>query len=295
MKPTAKLRQLLARDGLLIACGVYDALGAKIAEEAGYQAVYISGFCVEASFGYPDVGMISMTEFVDRAASVAAATERPVICDADTGFGNAVNVVRTVRELERAGVAGLHLEDQRMPKKCGAFAGKRLISKGEMLGKLHAALDARVDPDFLVIGRTDAINLPGGLDETLDRGHAYLEAGCDMILVTVPTDEHQVREICRAFGHRSVLTINESGVSPALPFAEYERLGLKLGLVTISLTFAAITAMRTAAREIMERGEIGTVMARHDDWSSVLKLVGFDTINEWSEKYADRSPEATGD
>ena len=162
MKPTAKLRQLLARDGLLIACGVYDALGAKIAEEAGYQAVYISGFCVEASFGYPDVGVISMTEFVDRAASVAAATERPVICDADTGFGNAVNVVRTVRELERTGVAGLHLEDQRMPKKCGAFAGKRLISKGEMLGKLHAALDARVDPDFLVIGRTDAINLPGG-------------------------------------------------------------------------------------------------------------------------------------
>ena len=213
--------------------------------------------------------MISMTEFVDRAASVAAATERPVICDADTGFGNAVNVVRTVRELERAGVAGLHLEDQRMPKKCGAFAGKRLISKGEMLGKLHAALDARVDPDFLVIGRTDAINLPGGLDETLERGHAYLEAGCDMILVTVPTDEEQVREICRAFGRRSVLTINESGVSPALPFAEYERLGLKLGLVTISLTFAAITAMRTAAREIRERGEIGTVMARNDDWSSV--------------------------
>ena len=117
MKPTAKLRQLLARDGLLIACGVYDALGAKIAEEAGYQAVYISGFCVEASFGYPDVGMISMTEFVDRAASVAAATERPVICDADTGFGNAVNVVRTVRELERTGVAGLHLEDQRMAQR----------------------------------------------------------------------------------------------------------------------------------------------------------------------------------
>ena len=147
-KATTKLRDLLARDRLLIAGGVYDGLGAKIVEEAAYEAVYISGFCVEASYGYPDTGMLTMTECVDRASVIAAATELPVICDADTGFGNAVNVVRTVRQFERAGVAAIHLEDQASPKRCGAMDGKQLIGKGEMLGKLHAALDARVDKDF---------------------------------------------------------------------------------------------------------------------------------------------------
>ena len=285
-RTTTKLRELLARDGLLIAGGVYDGLGAKIVEEAGYEAVYVSGFCVEASYGYPDTGLLTMSECADRAAVVAAATDLPVICDADTGFGNAVNVVRTVRQFERAGVAAIHLEDQVSPKRCGAMDGKRLIGRGEMLGKLHAALDARVDDDFLIIGRTDAINLPGGLSETLDRGHAYLEAGCDLILVTVPTTTEQVRAICEAFGDRSVLTINESRVSPVLPFAEYERLGLKLGLVTISLTFAAITAMRKAMRDIRARGGIEEVMARNDSWDSVLDLVGLDAIREMDARYA---------
>ena len=285
-RTTTKLKELLARDGLLIAGGVYDGLGAKIVEEAGYEAVYVSGFCVEASYGYPDTGLLTMSECADRAAVVAAATDLPVICDADTGFGNAVNVVRTVRQFERAGVAAIHLEDQVSPKRCGAMDGKRLIARGEMLGKLHAALDTRVDDDFLIIGRTDAINLPDGLSETLDRGHAYLEAGCDLILVTVPTTTEQVRAICEAFGDRSVLTINESRVSPVLPFAEYERLGLKLGLVTLSLTFAAITAMRKAMRDIRIRGGIEEVMAQNDSWDSVLDLVGLDTIREWDARYA---------
>ena len=284
-RTTTKLRELLARDGLLIAGGVYDGLGAKVVEEAGCEAVYVSGFCVEASYGYPDTGLLTMSECADRAAVVAAATELPVICDADTGFGNAVNVVRTVREFERAGAAALHLEDQVSPKRCGAMDGKRLIGRDEMLGKLRAALDARVDEDFLIIGRTDAINLPGGLSETLDRGHAYLEAGCDLVLVTVPTTTEQVRAICEAFGDRSVLTINESRVSPALPFAEYERLGLKLGLVTLSLTFAAITAMRKAMRDILSRGGINEVMAQNDSWDSVLDLVGLDTIREMDARY----------
>ena len=286
MKTTTRLRQRLAREGLLIAGGVYDGLGAKIVEEAGYEAVYVSGFCVEASYGYPDTGMLTMTECAGRAATIAAATDLPVICDADTGFGNAVNVVRTVREFERAGVAAIHLEDQVSPKRCGAMDGKQLIGQAEMLGKLRAALDARVDEDFLVIGRTDAINLPGGLPETLERGHAYLEAGCDLILVTVPTSAEQVRAICEAFGDRSVLTINESRVSPVLPFAEYERLGLKLGLVTLSLAFAAITAMRQAMRDIKARGGIDEVMARNDSFDSVLGLVGLDTVRAWSDRYA---------
>ena len=284
-RTTTKLRELLARDGLLIAGGVYDGLGAKVVEEAGCEAVYVSGFCVEASYGYPDTGLLTMSECADRAAVVAAATELPVICDADTGFGNAVNVVRTVREFERAGAAAIHLEDQVSPKRCGAMDGKRLVGRDEMLGKLRAALDARVDEDFLIIGRTDAINLPGGLSETLDRGHAYLEAGCDLILVTVPTNTEQVRVICEAFGDRSVLTINESRVSPALPFAEYERLGLKLGLVTLSLTFAAITAMRKAMRDILARGGINEVMERNDSWDSVLDLVGLDTIRQLDARY----------
>ena len=285
MRATSKLRKLLARDGLVIAGGVNDALGARIIEEAGYEAIYVSGFCVEASYGYPDTGMLTMTEFTDRAASIVASTGLPVLCDADTGFGNAVNVVRTTQQFERAGVAGIHLEDQLMPKKCGAFAGKQLIPKSEMIGKLHAALDSRIDPDFLIIGRTDAINMAGGLPETIERGSSYLEAGCDLLLVTVPTSEEQVRGICEAFPGQAVLTINESGVSPALPFPKYEQYGLKLGLVTLSLTFAAITAMRTAARDILKDQDISQVMARNDNWDSILELVGFSHINELSEKY----------
>lgn len=287
MSRNSRLRELLARPGLLVAPGIHDGLGARIVQEAGFDAVYISGFCVEASFGLPDMGMLTMTEVVDRAAAVADAVELPVICDADTGYGNAVNVIRTVQAFERAGISGIHLEDQALPKKCGAFPDKVLVSQAEMIGKIHAAVDARKDPDFVLIARTDAVASPGGMAETIERGLAYLDAGADLILVQIPRTLEEITESCAALRGRTCLTISENKVAPVLTFAEYEKLGLKLGLLPLSLTFCAITAMRRAARAIHEARSIHPVMNSNDGWDSILDLVQLPKVLSWSERYAE--------
>jgi len=287
MSRNRRLRELLARPGLLIAPGIHDGLGARIVAEAGFEAVYISGFCIEASYGLPDMGMLTMTEVVERAAAVADSMDLPVICDADTGYGNAVNVIRTVKQFEKAGVSGIHLEDQALPKKCGAFPNKVLISREEMVGKIHAAVDARVDPDFVLIARTDAVESPGGMTETIERGLAYIEAGADLVLVQIPRNLEEIRQSCEGLNGRTVLTISENRVAPVLTFAEYETLGLKLGLLPLSLTFCAITAMRKAARAIHQSQSIQPVMEGNDGWSSVLDLVQLPRVLEWSERYAE--------
>lgn len=286
MSRNRRLRELLARPGLLIAPGVHDGLGARIVQEAGFDAVYISGFCIEASFGLPDMGMLTMTEVVDRAAAVADAVDLPVICDADTGYGNAVNVIRTVQMFERAGISGVHIEDQVLPKKCGAFPNRTLVSKEEMIGKVHAAVDARRDPDFVLIARTDAVASPGGMAETIDRSLAYIEAGADLVLVQIPRTLEEIRQTCEGIPGKAVLTISENQVAPVLPFAEYEKMGLKLGLLPLSLTFCAITAMRRAARSIKAEGSILSVMGGNDKWDSILELVQLQRVLGWSEKYA---------
>lgn len=287
MTRNARLRELLARPGLLIAPGIYDGLGARIVQEAGFDAVYISGFCVEASYGLPDMGMLTMTEVVDRAAAVADATDLPVICDADTGYGNAVNVIRTVQMFERAGVSGIHVEDQVLPKKCGAFPNRILVPIKEMIGKVHAAVDARKDENFVLIARTDAVASPGGMPETIERSLAYIEAGADLVLVQIPRSVEEIRQTCEGIPNKAVLTISENKVAPVLTFAEYEKMGLKLGLLPLSLTFCAVTAMRKAARSIKETSSIHTVMKGNDGWDSVLDLVQLPKVLGWSEKYAE--------
>ena len=272
MKKT--MRDLLAHPGLLVIPGVHNALGAKIIEEAGFEAVYISGFAVEASYGYPDLGLLTMTEVISRAASIVEAVNIPVICDADTGYGNATNVVRTVREFERIGIDGIHLEDQALPKKCGAFTEKELISKEEMVGKLRAALDTRTNKDFIIIARTDAIAV-GGMEEAVARGHAYQEAGADAIMLQIPRSIEEIKTACTSFTKPAVLTVSESGVQPVLPFAELEAMGLKVALVPLTLTFSAITAMRHAAKEIKELGSIKPIIESNDSWDTVLALLGY--------------------
>ena len=239
---------------------------------------------IKASYGYPDTGLLTMSECADRAAVAAAATELPVICDADTGFGNAVNVVRTVREFERAGAAALHLEDQVSPKRCGAMDGKRLIGRDEMLGKLRAALDARVDEDFLIIGRTDAINLPGGLSETLDRGPRLPRGGLRPHSRHGPDHQQQVRAICEAFGDRSVAHHQRIARLAGPAFRRVRAPRTQARLVTPSLTFAAITAMRKAMRDILSRAG-STRDGAERSWDSVLDLVGLDTIREMDARY----------
>ena len=285
MKSSAsKLRELLKRKGILVAPGVHNALGAKIVEEAGFEAVYISGFAVEASYGYPDMSNITMTEMVQRAASVAQSVEIPVICDAETGFGNAINVIRAVREFERAGVAGIHLEDQALPKKCGSFPGKEVIPKEEMVGKIRAAIEARRDPDFVIIARTDAFE-SHGMGEIIARGRAYAEAGADLIQPILPLTREQIKTACSSFDKPVMVVVSETPVRIMHPFAALEEMGVKLALIPLTLTFTAITAMRRAAKEIKESGTITSIVERNDKWESVLNLVGYDRFVNLSERY----------
>ena len=182
VKPTTRLRQLLAADGLIVAPFIMNALHARIAESVGFDAVYMTGAGTSAERGFPDVGLLTMTEMTANARYIANAVNIPVICDADTGYGNALNVQRTVREYEAAGVAAIHLEDQVFPKKCGFFEGKQVVPMEEHIQKIRAALDARRDPDFVIIARCDAYAVTGW-EDTVRRCRAYREAGADLVFV----------------------------------------------------------------------------------------------------------------
>ena len=180
---TTQLRKLLARPGCVVAPGVADALAARLVARAGFEAVYMTGFGTSLTrLGMPDVGLLTATEMIDNAGRIVDASGLPVVADADTGYGNPINTRRTIRDYEKAGVAGVHIEDQAWPKRCGHLAGKRVIPTAEMVAKVKAACDARRDPDFVIITRTDAIAIEG-LDAALERGERYREAGADVLFI----------------------------------------------------------------------------------------------------------------
>ena len=192
MRKTQRLRELLASDGIVMAGGAHDAFSARLVEQAGFELCVVTGAGVAACRGYPDVGLVTLEEMTRNARYIADALTIPVIIDADNGYGNAINVVRTVKEFEHAGVSGIHLEDQVWPKRCGHMFGKTLIPKEEMCQKLKAALDAREDPDFVIIARCDAM-LVNGLDDVIDRCDAYIEAGADMLFCEVREDMDEIK------------------------------------------------------------------------------------------------------
>src|SRR3989442_9007004 len=200
MPVTTRLRELLAGPDMLVVPGAYDALSARLIAQAGFPAVTMTGLGPAASvLGQPDVGLLTMSEMLSRAAALAAVTgDLPLIADADTGYGNPINVRRTIREYERAGVAGLHIEDQVWPKKCGYMEGKQVIPIDEMVQKIRAAVDARQDSDFVIIARTDA-NAVHGLEDALHRGRAYREAGADVIFIEAPRSITELDAIAQAF------------------------------------------------------------------------------------------------
>ena len=205
----------------LVAPGAYDALSARLVEQAGFDAVYMTGFGTSASqLGRPDVGLLSGAEMVDQVRRLVEAVDRPVIADADTGYGNAINVIRTVRAYEQAGVAALHLEDQVMPKKCGHMSGKVVIPAEEMVGKIRAAVDARRDPELVLIARTDAAAVHG-LDDAIARARAYAEAGADVLFVEAPTSEDAIARVASELGDVAPLVFNwaEGGRTPPIPWS----------------------------------------------------------------------------
>jgi 2,3-dimethylmalate lyase len=251
MRPTAKPRELLAGERIVVAPFSFDAMQAKIIEQTGFQAVYMTGFGTAAARGYPDVGLVTMSEMVQNASYIASAVEVPVISDADTGYGNPLNVRRTVREYEKAGVAAIHLEDQVWPKKCGFMEGKRVIPRDEMVQKIHAALDARLDSDFVLIARTDALAV-NGMEDTLDRCRAYRGAGADLIFVDgLKTREH-IETVAKSLRGMPLL-YNGGYVS----VQEAEHLGYKV-MITAGTIFAVYKCVRDLMQELKETGRTWT-------------------------------------
>ncbi|MFL5705386.1 MAG: oxaloacetate decarboxylase [Ktedonobacteraceae bacterium] len=287
MHTTTRLRELLAQPELLVAPGAYDALSARLIAQAGFPAVYMTGFGTAASvLGQPDVGLLTMSEMVSRAAALAAVVgERPLIADADTGYGNPINVRRTVHEYERAGVAAIHIEDQIWPKKCGHMEGKQVIPLDEMVQKIRAAVDARQDPDFVIIARTDA-NAVYGLEDALHRGRAYREAGADVIFIEAPRSLEELRAIARTFPDVPLLyNWAESGKTPPLSLEEIHALGFKLVIFPVSLLFAA-THTLLSLLEVLKQGQTPTVFTeRMISFSQFTDQVGLPDIQALERRY----------
>jgi 2-methylisocitrate lyase-like PEP mutase family enzyme len=241
-----RLRELLAGPVPVPAPGTYDALSARLVEAAGFECLYMSGFGTAAGLlGRPDVGLLSGTEMVDNARRIVGAVGIPVVADADTGYGNPLNVIRTVTEYERAGVAGIHLEDQVAPKRCGHLSGKLVIPPEDMVAKIKAAVAARNDPDFVLIARTDA-RAVNGIDDALRRASAYLDAGADVLFVEAPQTEDEIERIASEFAGTPLLfNWVEGGRTPLLDLQQLGELGYRLVLFPIGPLLSATAAMRS--------------------------------------------------
>ncbi|MFJ3047772.1 oxaloacetate decarboxylase [Herbaspirillum chlorophenolicum] len=250
---TSSLAQRLRQPGIVVAPGCHDALGARIYQQAGFEAVYMTGNGLSASLlGAPDIGLLGMSEMVERGRAFAAAVDVPVIADADTGYGNLNNVVRTVRSYEAAGVQAIHLEDQVTPKKCGAMKGLALVSKEEHAEKIRIAVATRKSADFLIIGRSDA-RIPLGLDEAIARGQAYAAAGADLVLLEMLQSEEEMRRALSAID--APLMFNAvDGKTPPMNAAQFERLGFRLLSFPISATLAYTHMMQRLAEHIRATG-----------------------------------------
>jgi carboxyvinyl-carboxyphosphonate phosphorylmutase len=269
-----------------LAPGAYDPLSARVIEEAGFEAVYVTGSGVSVGhLGLPDIGLATMTEVVDQVRRVAACVELPVIADADTGYGNALNVRRTVREYEAAGAAGLHLEDQEFPKRCGHLEGKRVIDAETMVGRIRAACEARRDPDFVVIARTDARAVLG-LPEAIRRAEAYRAAGADVLFVEAPVGEEEVAAVARALaGALLLVNLGGGGKTPMLPAARLEALGYRLAIYPAELQKAAIRAMRDVAALLAREGTTVAARERMVSFEERFEIVGLSRFRALEARY----------
>jgi len=286
----AALRWRLRAPGIVIVPGATDALTARVIEEAGFDAVYATGAGIaNASFGMPDLGLTTMTEVVGQVGRIADAVRVPVIADADTGYGGPLNVARTVRELERVGVAAIQLEDQVSPKRCGHFAGKEVIPTGEMLQKIAAARHARRDPDLLLIARTDA-RAPEGFAAAVARGRAYAAAGADVIFVEAPQTVEELRELPRAIPAPLLVNMVEGGRTPLLDAAELEALGYRLVLFANTALRVAVRAVQDAMRVLQRDGTTGALLERMVAWDERQRLVDLPRYEELDRRFA-----STGD
>jgi 2,3-dimethylmalate lyase len=274
MKTTAKLRQLLRAPEIIVAPGAYDCLTAKLIEREGFPAVYMTGAGTAVTrLGRPDLGFATLSDMVSNAAAMAATVSIPLIADADTGYGGALNVYRTVREYERAGVAALHIEDQVFPKRCGHLDGKQVIPCEEMVIKLRTAVEARTDEDFVLIARTDALAVTG-LDDTLRRCQAYAKAGADVLFVEAVRTHEEIAHVLREVSLPLLYNFVEHGKSPLLSVAELQRLGFKMVIFPGSIMLAVLPLVREILAEIKQHGTTEGLLQRMTNVVELFETMG---------------------
>lgn len=280
-----RLRARLAQPGIVVAPGVYDGLSARIAALAGFEAVYVSGGAVARSGGVPDLGLLTMTEVLGRIREVVDAVDVPVIADADTGYGNALNVRRTVREFDRLGVAALHLEDQVTPKRCGHYDDKQLVSVEEMAGKVRAAAEARGDSDLLLIVRTDAIATEG-FDAAVVRARAYVNAGAEVLFIEAPTSVEEIERVAAELDVPLLINMFSGGKTPLMSATDLDRLGFKIMIAPSDLQRAAIRAMQATAEELHKYGSTDRLADRMATFAERDEIVDLPTYRELESRYA---------
>jgi 2-methylisocitrate lyase-like PEP mutase family enzyme len=279
-----EMRRLIERPGYTLVPGAYDTLTARLVEAAGFEAVYLTGGGYSRANGYPDLGLLTLGENVRFIGLTVEAVGIPVIADADAGYGNALNVIRTVREYEKSGVAAFHLEDQVSPKKCGHYEGKEVVSKAEMVGKIRAAVDARRDPDLVIIARSDARAVEG-LQAAIDRVNAYLEAGADVGFVEAPQNVEELRIVGREVKGSALVNVFEGGKTPMLGAAELAAMGFRLGIYPSQTHRAAIRAAQKALRALKEDGDTRRIEADLATFEEREEAVGTARWRALEEKY----------
>ena len=290
-----RLAELLRAQEPILAPGAYDALTARLIEQAGFPAIYMTGFGTSASLlGRPDVGLLTMSQMVDNARRIAQAVDVSVIADADTGYGNPLNVIRTVQEYELAGVSAIHIEDQVMPKKCGHMENKQVIAAAEMTEKIYAAVEARSSSDFLIIARTDARAVEG-LDSALRRARAYREAGADILFVEAPQNEDEVAQVARAFPNVPLLfNWAEGGKTPPLPLARLKELGYRIIIFPISALLTAAKAVREILAEIKAEGTPRRIFADGSSFREFNEMIGLGEIQRLEKRFATPAGQRAG-
>ena len=290
MPATTKFRQLLKEPGIITAPGAYDCLSAKLIENAGFPAVYMTGAGMSVSrIGYPDLGLATMTEMLEHAAYIADAVAIPVIADADTGYGGVSNVRRTVRQYERTGVAAIHIEDQDFPKRCGHLDDKRVISVEDMVQKIRAAVDARTDDDLTIIVRTDALAVTGW-DDSMRRCEQYIKAGADVLFVEALRSQDDIERAAKNLDVPLLYNYVETGKSPLIPVSALERLGYKIVIFPITALALSSHAISKGLKELKNTGTTTHMQDRMTSLTECFEIAGLSEMLDRDARYSDLSP-----
>ena len=283
---TTTLRKLLARDRILVAPCCYDMISARLIERAGFEAVYLGGYAHVASHvGLPDAGLATFSEMLERVHNLVRCVGVPVLADGDTGYGNALNMRRTVQEYEQAGAQGIQIEDQEMPKKCGHTPGKRLIEAREMALKIEAAAASRRSDDFQIVARTDAIAVLG-LEDAVQRGRLYEKAGADVVFLEAPTTDEELKAAAGSFGVPTMANMIEGGKTPFHSTAELEQMGFRIAAYPHSLILSCVRAIQRTLTALKETGTTQAVTHEMADFDELDELVGFPEARAWEAKYS---------